>query len=312
MSELTDRYVGATLRTIPDKQKADIEAELRASIDDAIEARVADGEGVGSAERQVLTDLGDPDRLAADYTDRPTYLIGPDHFFDYKRLVTTLLVTVVPIVMVVIGVIQVIGGGDAADVFGDVIGVGVSLVVHVVFWTTLVFYLIERSDEKPPASGWSLSDLPSASSAGQIELGDAIGSVVVLVFAIAALIFSRTVSPVTDSDGSAVPIFAPAMWDFWIPFLVGVLLAEVVFELVKYRVGRWTWPLASVNLALNVAFAAPAIYLLATDQLLNPAFFDELGWATPVAGTIGVTIAIAAIAAVALWDIVDGFRKARR
>ncbi len=45
MSELTDRYVMATLRSIPDKQKAEIEAELRGAIDDAIEAKSRSGDG---------------------------------------------------------------------------------------------------------------------------------------------------------------------------------------------------------------------------------------------------------------------------
>lgn len=44
MSELTDRYVAATLRTIPERQRADIEAELRGSIADAIDARSEMGE----------------------------------------------------------------------------------------------------------------------------------------------------------------------------------------------------------------------------------------------------------------------------
>ena len=65
------------MRTVPEKQRADLSAELRASIDDQIDARVDDGEAPEAAERAVLTDLGDPDKLAAGYTDRPLHLIGP-------------------------------------------------------------------------------------------------------------------------------------------------------------------------------------------------------------------------------------------
>jgi len=60
MGELTDRYVGATLRSIPEKQRADIEAELRASIGDEIDARVESGEDEESAEQEVLTALEMP------------------------------------------------------------------------------------------------------------------------------------------------------------------------------------------------------------------------------------------------------------
>ncbi|HJS72082.1 MAG TPA: permease prefix domain 1-containing protein [Acidimicrobiia bacterium] len=307
MTELTDRYVDAALRSIPEKQRGDIEAELRASIGDAVDARTASGEDLHTAERGVLTELGDPDRLAAGYVGRPGYLIGPDYFFDYKRLLTVLLVTVLPIVVVVIAVLEWIGGGDVGDVFGSAFSIGIALVVHMAFWTTLVFALIERSEQKPPAGEWTLANLPAVPTRATIKLGETIAAVVFLVLAIAAMIVSRTVSPVTSPDGSVIPLFDPAMWDFWFPFLIGVLLVEIVFELVKYRVGHWTWGLASFNLALNAAFAIPAIYLLATDQMLNPVFFAEIGW-TPGGATI--SLAIAAIAIVSLWDTVDGFRRA--
>ncbi|MFC7484261.1 permease prefix domain 1-containing protein [Luedemannella flava] len=65
---LTDRYVDATLRRLPERQRADIERELRASIEDAVEARVDGGEDPADAERAVLTGLGDPARLAAGYS----------------------------------------------------------------------------------------------------------------------------------------------------------------------------------------------------------------------------------------------------
>ena len=38
-TSLTDRYVDAAMRTVPEKQRADLAAELRASIDDQIDAR---------------------------------------------------------------------------------------------------------------------------------------------------------------------------------------------------------------------------------------------------------------------------------
>ncbi len=186
------------------------------------------------------------------------------------------------------------------------------MVLHIVFWTTLVFALIERSDEKAPTREWTLASLPAATTSGSIKLSDTIGAVVGLVLAISALILSRTVSLVTADDGSVVPFFNPDLWDFWMPFLIGVLLLEVVFEVVKYRIGRWNWTLASVNLALNVAFVVPAIYLLLTDRVFNPEFFAELGFDVPTAGGPAVTITAVVILLIAAWDIVDGFRKANR
>ena len=38
-TSLTDRYVDAAMRTVPEKQRHDLGAELRASIDDQIDAQ---------------------------------------------------------------------------------------------------------------------------------------------------------------------------------------------------------------------------------------------------------------------------------
>jgi hypothetical protein len=312
-NELVDRYVGATLRTVPEGQRGDIEAELRASIEDAVEARVDAGTDVATAEREVLSAMGDPDRLAAGYSGRPGYLIGPTHFFDYKRFLSALLVTVVPVVVAVTAAISAISGEDIGSIFGRSISLGITLVVHIVFWTTLVFALIERTGTEDPNMEWSLDKLPPAPSGASIGLGETIATVVFLVLAMAALLVARTASPVTGADGETIPIFAPEMWSFWLPFLIVVLAIEVLFELAKYRVGRWTWSLASVNLALNALFVIPAIYLLLTGQLLNPAFFEDLGWGN-VADSGGSVIlgVVIVMAAVALWDTIDGFRKASR
>src|SRR5262245_64492392 len=100
---LTDRYVDATLRRVPARQRPDIERELRASIADAVDDRLEAGGDPAEAEEAVLTDLGDPARLAAGYADRPLHLIGPAFFLDYTRLLRALLVTVVPAVAAVVG-----------------------------------------------------------------------------------------------------------------------------------------------------------------------------------------------------------------
>ncbi len=305
MSELTERYVGATLRSIPVRQREDIEAELRASVADAVEARLATGEEEKTAEKAVLSELGDPDRLASGYTGRPGYLIGPDHFFAYRRLLAVLLVTVVPVVMAVTAVGQVIAGGDVGDVVVNMMGTGVTLVVHLVFWTTLVFYFIDRSDAQS-GTEWTVSDLPALPHGGSIKLSDTIWGVVFLTVAIVMIILSRDLSPVTSADGSLVPLFNPAMWDFWFPYLIAVLGLEIVFEVVKYRIGSWTWGLASLNLAFNALFAVPAVYLLATDQVFNPEFE---AWVP--AGSFPLnSVMIGLIVIVVVIDVVQAFRKA--
>ena len=57
---LTERYISATIRSLPAESQEDVRAELAASIADAVEARTEQGEDPGAAEHEVLTGLGAP------------------------------------------------------------------------------------------------------------------------------------------------------------------------------------------------------------------------------------------------------------
>jgi hypothetical protein len=93
MIALKERYLAAVLRMIPVDARADIEPELRSAIDDAIEEMTKDGATGADAERAVLTALGDPARLAADYSNRPLWLIGPAYYLAWLRMMGWLLRT---------------------------------------------------------------------------------------------------------------------------------------------------------------------------------------------------------------------------
>ena len=104
MNTLTDRYLAATLRTVPTPRREEIASELRASIEDMIEDRAGSGQDATVAEREVLTELGNPDLLAARYADRRLQLIGPTYYLVWLRLLKLLLSLVPAIVGTVVSV----------------------------------------------------------------------------------------------------------------------------------------------------------------------------------------------------------------
>ncbi|WP_262425429.1 permease prefix domain 1-containing protein [Brachybacterium sp. Z12] len=99
-TELTERYLRAAIAGLPAATQDDVRTELTALIMDATEARIDQGEEPPAAERAVLTELGDPAILAAEYADRPLHLIGPRYFLVWRRLLK-LLLWIVPAVAVV-------------------------------------------------------------------------------------------------------------------------------------------------------------------------------------------------------------------
>lgn len=312
MNTLIDRYVWATIRSLPQRQRADVERELRASIADAMDARLDAGTPAAEAERQVLTELGDPTRLAAGYADRPLHLIGPAVFLDYQRFLTMLVSIVVPIACggVVLG--GLLNGSPLPGLMAAAVSAGLTTLIHMVFWTTLLFVVIERSAKRGPRTvSWRPADLPDLPAGRREDIWTTAFTVVALIAVIATIYWQQYASPFRDAAGTVIPMLNPALWSFWLPFFIAVLVAEVVFAIVLYRRGGWTMAFALVNVALNVLGTVPAVVLLRTGRLFNPAVLKEVPLDAHLVGML-TTLLTFAVVGIALVDVIVGFVKARR
>ncbi|TDB77696.1 permease prefix domain 1-containing protein [Micromonospora sp. KC723] len=313
MTSLTDRYLAATLRTVPAPRRAEIADELRASIADMIEGRTAAGQDTAAAEREVLTELGHPDRLAAGYADRPLQLIGPTYYLVWASLLRRLLTVIPALVAVAVGVLKATLEEQPDEAIGAGIGAGVQAAVQITFWVTVAFAVLERTRTPLDLPAWSVDQLPEAPAERDVTLSDTCASIAFLLIILAYLPWQHYRSWVTDADGANLPILDPALWTSWLPALAAVLVASIVVEIVKYRTGRWTWPLVGVNAVLDLAFALPLGYLLLTDRLLNPALVDRFEWLREDGNTEMLTnVSVVVVAAVTIWSIAESLVKARR
>ncbi|MGW9197421.1 permease prefix domain 1-containing protein [Micromonospora chersina] len=311
MSSLTDRYLAATLRAVPQQRRAELADELRASIEDMIEDRTTGGQDHGAAEREVLTELGNPEQLAARYTDRRLQLIGPRYFLVWWRVLRTLLTFIPAIVGVVTGVVKATVGGEPGAAVGAGVASGLQTAVQIAFWVTLCFAVLERTDTSLNLPEWTVDQLPEETRERQITLVDSCASIVFLLVTIAFLPWQHF-QPWLSGDGSRLPMIDPALWSFWLPALIVVLVATMGLEIAKYRAGRWTWPLVAVNAVLNLAFAAPLVWLLLTDRLLNPALIERFAWLREGGAEDVAQIATVVTVVVVVWDVIDSAVKARK
>lgn len=310
---LTDRYVAAVLRSLPEAKRADIEKELRASIADAVDARVASGEPTADAERAVLQELGDPARLAAGYAGRPLWLVGPAYYVEYVRFLRLLLVIVLPIVAAVLIVTQALAGANIGQVFGGTFGTVLTVAVHMVFWITLLFVVLERTGTKAPVIAFDLDELPVPTTETTPKLSDLVATVAFLLFTVGALVWQQMSSVFTDADGTPIPVLQPDLWTLWIPVFIGLCALTLVHAVVLYSVGRWTVPLLVTVALLNLASAAAVIWLLVTGRLLNPAYFAEFGWDDVFAvDGVGTIVTVLGVTVIAIGGIVDAAVKTRR
>jgi hypothetical protein len=319
MNSLTERYLAAALRGIPDKQRPDVERELRSSIDDAVEDRLAAGEDRVTAETAVLEGLGDPTRLSAGLTGRALYLIGPAFFLQWRQLVLTLLAIVVPIVAVVLAGLELSRDGGYADAIAAGLSGALATAVQIVFWVTAVFAVLERIDsvevpEIRAATGpWTVQRLPDLPATGRPSVAETVGEIVTVLISIGGLLFASSFAWFTDVEGATISLFSDTMNAIWLPVLIALYAALAGFHLVKHLVGRWTMQLAATHGALQLAIGAIFVGLALAGMVVNPAFAAEVGWPPLADGTGPVMVwASVGVALVTGWEVWDGFRMARR
>lgn len=314
MNSLSDRYVWAVLQAAPRGQRAELEPEIRTLVADTTAAHAGAGADDKEAERAALTELGDPTVLAARYTNQSLYLIGPRFYPAWRRLLGVLLPIVVPVIAIVVLAANLAAGSSVGQAIVAAGGAAFSVGVQTAFWFTIVFAIMERTTRPDAASigTWSLDELPELPDDGRMGVGEFAATLVFQVVILGALLWVQLQPPIVI-DGQSFTLFDPRLWSFWLPWFIVVLVGEIGLAIALFIRGRWTIPFAVANALLGVAFAIPAIYLIANDLLLDPALVAKI---SESAGStwLGVTgtIVMVIIAVLTAWDAIDGFRKARR
>ena len=198
---------------------------------------------------------------------------------------------------------QALAGASPLDALFSVLGIVFQLGVQMAFWVTLVFALLERTHTPMPDREWSLDDLPEIADR-RIGLGETVSGIALLTVLMWAILWQRDHWLVTVG-GSEVPVLNAQAWTPWLVVLLLVLLASIVLEIVKYRLGHWTVTLAVVNTVLNVAFAGIVVWLWSAERLLTPGVADLVpaGLLTPLLWiVVGITV----------FDTVEGWWRVLR
>ncbi|MGW0391210.1 HAAS signaling domain-containing protein [Streptomyces sp. NPDC003042] len=308
---LTERYVHEVVRRLPADQRDDIAEELRATIADTIEAR--DPAALQAAEREVLSEMGDPIRYAARYTDRPLALIGPDLYPMYVRLLVVLLTSVLPVITIVFALMELADTHDAAAAVGAGISTVLTVGAQLIAVLTLAFAVAERVRNRDGAlartATWTLDDLPEVRQPdkGGVAAYAAVAWDALLIALIGWQHFAR---PYRTGGGEEIEVLDPALWSGWIwPVLVG-LAGMLAVALARVAARGWTVPLAGLNAVTQAVFALPLAWILHRQMFLNPRFLAD-------ASSNGLTQEVYTGAAVIVLLVgasaaVKSFRAARR
>ncbi|WP_077617451.1 HAAS signaling domain-containing protein [Bacillus sinesaloumensis] len=329
MTNLIDVYIQEVIRRLPEKMREDIALELRSTIEDMLPEEYREDDV-----KRVLEKLGNPVKLANEYSDRPMHLIGPRYFDVY----VTLLKMIVPIAAVV-ALIAMFGeyfigyrGNEAIiNVLLDLIGFGIWRVIDVsiqtFFWFTLVFAIIERVDHKKDNTPlttnlqkWTPDDLknityiPKKKAISKFEV---FGSLLWTAIWVTLYLKANQLLGIYEGSNDGLEFVIPALnqevlLSFW-PVVVVVVGLEIALVLYKLIQGQWTKRMAFFNTGLQI-FSTIVFFIIT----LHPSIFNQnfILFMTDLFGIpnqqfktwLIVTVLVSFIVSAAI-NIFDGIRK---
>jgi len=321
---LIDRYIAEVGRHLPEKNRDDIEAEIRSMLEDMIDenrqqiGKPMNDEVIAAA----LEQLGDPKLLAYQYTPAKHYLIGPDWYEAYIQTLKRVLATALPVVAIVTIFIALARNPiDFVDALGQAFGRVIDVAIGILFWVTVAFIIVERTDTNPnelgsPKTGvWTVDQLPQLPKKRQISIGEALASIVFVIG-----YTTWVVLPFVRSQGNeSVPFLNPDLWQIWLPIFFVLVVLTLIHEVFKLIIGNWTQPLMITNVILCLVSIAYIITLVMTQDVINPAFLATLS--DDVAGELREsarwarwTVNISAVITIGIyvWDMVNSIIMAKR
>jgi hypothetical protein len=317
---LIDRYIYAVTRRLSEKQKSDIEKELRTLIDDMLE-QYQGAEPYESKVEKVLLDLGDPAILADSYRETKRYLIGPQNFDNYLFL----LRIVMGAIFIGISIATLTDGFfssqfDVANIITEYIATLFSALLQGFAWVTAIFAIAEYKgvdllDKKGKKEEWKLTELPVIpEKAASISRVESVFSIVFLTIFTCIFYFAPQLIAAYVKNGSTgvtlVPIFNISVLSSYKLLIISIFILGIIKEIPKIISGRWTLKLSIFVAVLSLASMILSLAMFSNPDIWNINFISDImrhmgidaapgdSWINIVTGSI-IIIVIATIAEIA-------------
>lgn len=327
MTTLKERYIAAALERLPDDQRDEIGAEIRAAIGEMVDQRVEAGEPEEAATEQTLNELGDPAKLAASYQERPRYVIGPGWYPSYISAMKKIPAVVLPIVALITLLVGIgIDQKDLSDAIQGTVESVIGAAVQIVFWITLAFVIAERviGPEMPTKrqGPWTVADLPEAPAKRQISLGDVLPDVIAMIAVVVLVLLQYARGIGYFVRGGVDPVKHLSLlnpdlaWGWQVGFF-GVVAVSIVSPVVRYLRGYWTRPMFLLEFVGSALWIMYVVALAASEPIINPEFAGRVDegatwWKTGGTANIVIALAVSAVSVQTAWEAWTGYREYRR
>lgn len=316
--ELQERYIAAGLKHIPPTEKDGVEKAMRRIIAERLQER---GNASEETEREVLRGLGSPRILAEKQLREPPHLVGPELYGTYFLIVK--IVMIVAVIGTLIGntVDFIVNDVELLRYFAISFATAISAAIGAFGWVTLVFAIMEKTAKQKILTeiqeDWSLADLPEKEKPQKpfSRVGVIIGIIFTVLFIILVNQYSQLLGFYYTLDGSIqemIPMLNQEVFRSYLPYINGMLVLQLLFSASKLVFRKWTYPIATANLILNVLSFVLLWFILQDTAILNPELVTKIGEATD--GQRVLNTAFNSIKAVFLFifllDSFEGFHDA--
>ena len=292
---LLDKYVSEVGKYLPRKNRADIEAEIRSTLEDMLEERNQASLEDEATVIALLKEYGEPRKVAESYIG-PRYLIGPRLYPTFELILKIVLAVVLGAGLLGYGVSASVTRSFAGTDFFSFLGqfwLGLLGGMMNAFGSlVLVFAILERvlpaSELEEVAEEWNPADLAKEPDSDEVKMSEAIAAI---IFTVAGLVifnlYPNVVGLAFNTDGvwTFIPILSDAFFTYlpWIN-LLGVL--QIVFNLYQLRQRVWTTATRLGRIALEICTISLAVAMLKGPSLIDVGIEKFAG--TPLAGAADV------------------------
>lgn len=234
---LIDRYLHEVGRYLPRKSRADILAELRSTLMDTLEGR-GQAEASEDAVVAVLTEFGPPQQVAASYSARGQYLIGPALYPLFRMVAGIVLAALIGAQLLAFGLgfwlgVEILSPWQA--LLGLLQSIPSALGALVVIFAILQWFDVRPElDDKP----WDPRSLPEIVEAESIKRGERIFGIaagsVILAFLV---LFPEKIGAFKFPGGEFYPNPVIEQYLSWISL---ALLVSIGLDIYLLWQGRWS------------------------------------------------------------------------
>lgn len=274
---LVDKYIAEVGRNLPRRQRADIEAEIRSTLEDMLDERKpAQGPVDEATVIELLKEYGSPREVAAKYKTHQ-YLIGPRLFPLFERVIRIVFAIVAGASLIGLGVGLTkasLTGPAFVSTLGEWFGGLLSGLIAAFGNITLVFAIIERTkianEFEKEFKEWDPKELQREPDPDQIDRADHIAT---LVFTFLGLVvfnlYPNLLAIRYSSDGTWVtlPILTETFFGF-LPWINIIGLLQICFSGYMLAQKDWTSVTRILGILMDVAGMVLAVIILKTPGVL--------------------------------------------